>query len=102
MLKDKENKVLYTPTMAKVLENQGYLKEAMEIYSHLLEQMPGHTAFREKVAEIECRLAEKSPSGDQLPALFDEWLTLVLSCRRLKELKKLSSEKKGEFDETDI
>ena len=84
------NKALFTPTMAKVLEGQGYLREAMEIYSHLLEQMPGHTAFREKVIEIERRLAEKSVSDNKLPLLFDEWLALVLSYRRLEELKILS------------
>ena len=95
MLKNKEDKALFTPTMAKVLENQGYLQEAVEIYTHLLEQMPGHTIYRVKVTEIERRLAEKSASGNQLPALFDEWLMLALSCRRLKELKKLGSETRG-------
>ena len=91
MLKDR---TLFTPTMAKVLEGQGYLREAMEIYSHLLEQMPGHTAFREKVTEIESRLAEKSVSDEKLPALFDEWLTLALERRRLEALKKLQAERR--------
>lgn len=100
MLNNKENKVLYTPTMAKVLESQGYLREAMEIYSHLLEQMPGHTAFREKIAEIERRLAEKSVSEDRLPALFDEWLALALGYRRLEELKTLHTGRRRQIDET--
>ena len=88
-----KNKALFTPTMAKVLESQGYLREAMEIYTHLLEQMPGHTAFREKAAEIEGRLAEKSVSNNKLPALFDKWLALALGCRRLEALKMLHSGK---------
>lgn len=100
MLKNKENKVLYTPTMAKVLESQGYLREAMEIYSHLLEQMPGHTAFREKAAEIERCLAEKSVSDDKLPGLFDEWLALALGCRRLEELKMLDLERRRQINES--
>ena len=100
MLNNKENKELFTPTMAKVLETQGYLREAMEIYSHLLEQMPGHTVFRAKVTEIERRLAEKSVSDNQLPVLFDEWLTLALGCRRLEELKRLSLERRRQIDET--
>lgn len=95
-----KNKALFTPTMAKVLESQGYLREAMEIYSHLLEQMPGHTAFREKVAGIERRLAEKSVSDDKLPALFDEWLVLALGCRQLEGLKMLHPERRRQVNET--
>ena len=95
-----KNKALFTPTMAKVLESQGYFQEAMEIYSHLLEQMPGHTVFREKVTKIERRLAEKSVSDNKLSALFDEWLSLALSWRRLEELKGLNPERRGQIDET--
>lgn len=97
-----KNKALFTPTMAKVLESQGYLREAMEIYSHLLEQMPGHTAFLKKVAEIGHRLAEKSVSEDKLPALFDEWLALALGCRRLEGLKMLDPERGRQINETNV
>ena len=95
-----KNKAMYTPTMAKVLESQGYLREAMEIYSYLLEQIPGHPVFREKVAELERRLAENPVSDDKLPALFDEWLALALSYRRLEALKRLSLERRRQIDET--
>lgn len=94
------NKAVFTPTMAKVLESQGYLREAMEIYSHLLEQMPGQIAFREKVAELSRRLYEKPGPDDRLPALFDEWLALVSSYRRLQELKMLHSQRRLQIDET--
>ena len=95
-----KNKTVFTPTMAKVLESQGYLREAMEIYTHLLEQMPGHTAFRRKVEEIQRSLDEKSNSGDKLPALFDEWLALALSHRRLDKLKMLHLKRRPQIDET--
>jgi len=84
------DKALFTPTMAKVLENQGYLREAAQIYSHLLEQMPGHKAYIEKVAEIEDRLKEEAACrDDRLPDLFNEWIILALKHRRLQQLKTL-------------
>jgi hypothetical protein len=83
------DKALFTPTMAKVLEGQGYLREAGQIYAHLLEQMPGHQAFREKAEEIRHRLDKEAADGDRLPALFDEWLTLASEYRRLEQLKEM-------------
>lgn len=80
---------LFTPTMAKVLESQGYFREALRIYSHLLAQMPGHKAFREKVAALERRLEEEAGREDKLPALFDEWLRLASEYRQLIRLKTL-------------
>ncbi len=83
------DKAMFTPTMAKVLENQGYLREAAQIYSHLLGQMPGHKAYREKLEEIERRLTEDAARQDRLPGLIDEWFALALDYRRLKQLKTL-------------
>lgn len=87
---------LFTPTMAKVLENQGYLKEAARIYSHLLEQMPGHKSFRDKVEDLERRMAEEAVREDRLPGLFDEWLNLASEYRQLKRLRALR--RKGQTD----
>lgn len=79
---------LFTPTLAKVLEDQGYLKEALQIYLHLLDEMPGHKAFQDKVMEIRGRLSEEI-AQDRLPALFDEWLMLASEYRRLRRFKAL-------------
>jgi len=87
---------LFTPTMAKVLESQGYLKEAVRIYSHLLEKMPGHKAFQDKVESLRRRLDEEAAREDRLPALFDEWLTLASEYRRLERLRALR--RKGPAD----
>jgi len=75
--------------MATVLERQGYLKEALQIYSHLLAEVPGHKGYQDKVAEIRARLAGEAAREDRLPVLFDEWLTLASEYRRLKQLKAL-------------
>ena len=93
------DKALFTPTMARVLESQGYLKEAAQIYSHLLDQMPGHKVFREKLEEIDRRLTEAAASQDSLPALFDEWLTLSSEYRQLKRLRALQRGGKRSVDE---
>ena len=84
-----DDKTLFTPTMAKVLEDQGYLREAAQIYSHLLEQMPGHKAYRDKVEEIERRLTEEAARQDRLPGLLNEWFELALDYQRLQQLKTL-------------
>jgi hypothetical protein len=80
---------LFTPTVAKVLEDQGYLEEAVRIYSHLLEKMPGHQAYRDKVEALAQRLDEEAPRGDRLPALFEEWISLASEYRQLKLLRAL-------------
>jgi hypothetical protein len=80
---------LFTPTMAKVLESQGYFKEAARIYAHLLEKMPGHKAFRDKVEALQRRLDEEAAREDRLPALFDEWISLASEYRQLKRLRAL-------------
>lgn len=84
-----KNKTLFTPTMAKVLESQGYLSEALQIYSHLLDRIPGHKAFQDKVVEIEARLDQESTSEDKVAVLFDEWLALALGFGKLERLRKL-------------
>jgi hypothetical protein len=80
---------LFTPTMAKVLESQGYLKEAVRIYSHLLEKMPGHKAYRDKVEALQQRLEEETAQEDRLPGLFEEWISLASEYRQLERLKTL-------------
>jgi hypothetical protein len=75
--------------MAKVLESQGYFKEAIRVYSHLLEKMPGHKAFRDKVEALQQRLDEEAAREDRLPALFEEWISLTSEYRQLERLKTL-------------
>lgn len=94
-----KDKALFTPTMAKVLESQGYLKEALQIYAHLLQQMPGHRAFHEKVEEVRRRLDPETTREDRLPALFQEWLNLFSEYRQLERLKALRRRGKHIADE---
>ena len=96
------DKALFTPTMAKVLERQGYLKEAAQIYAHLLDQMPGHKVFRDKLETIQRRLTQEVQEADRedrLSALFDDWLMLASEFRQLKRLKALQASIKHSADE---
>jgi len=84
-----ENEALYTPAVARVLADQGYLAESAKVYSHLLSRIPGHGGFREALKGIEGRLAEEHVTEEELVPLFAEWLTLLSAYGRLSQLTNL-------------
>ena len=83
------DKTHITPTLAKVLANQGHLEEAAEAYAHLLAQTPGHVGFQEALDDVQGQLIERREKGDPLTALFEEWIGLTLTYYRLRRCKKL-------------
>jgi len=86
-MKDRD---FYTPTMAKIFIQQGYLGKAVEIYRYLVKQNPGQKKYRETLSEIEKRLSEKGKRNpSQLVSLMGQWIDLELKYQRLKKLKKL-------------
>jgi hypothetical protein len=82
-----EDDVFYTRTMAKVLEDQGNLKKAAEIYHYLLEREPGNPNLVDALSEIETQLTEIG--SDDLVNLFGRWIDLLLTHNNLEKLKKL-------------
>ncbi len=86
MLKDKAP---MTPTLAKVLANQGHLEEAAEAYGSLLAQTPGHVGFQKALADIQIQLNKRREKGDTLTVLFEEWISVVLTYNHLRRCKKL-------------
>jgi hypothetical protein len=76
--------VFYTRTMAKVYADQGDLKNAEKIYKYLLAQEPGQPDLVEALSEIEKQRVGKSP--DELLALFDQWIGLLLLHRNVQKL----------------
>jgi len=76
--------VFYTRTMAKVYADQGDLKNAEKIYKYLLAQEPGQRDLVEALSEIEKQRVGKSP--DELLALFDQWIGLLLLHRNIQKL----------------
>lgn len=76
--------MFYTRTMAKVYADQGDLKNAEKIYKYLLAQEPGKPDLVEALSEIEKQRVGKSP--DELLALFDQWIGLLLLHRNVQKL----------------
>lgn len=70
--------------MAKVYAEQGDLKNAEKIYKYLLAQEPGQRDLVEALSEIEKQRVGKSP--DELLALFDQWIGLLLLHRNVQKL----------------
>ncbi len=80
---------LCTPTMAGVLEGQGYFEEARRIYSELLEKLPGHPAYRVAVERLEGLLIQRDAAEEPLADLMAQWLTLLIRTQGLKRLRQL-------------
>jgi len=86
-MKDRD---FYTPTMAKIYIQQGYLGKAAEIYRYLMKQNPAEEKYREALSEIERQLSEKAKQHpSQLVSLMSQWIDLELKYQRIKKLKKL-------------
>jgi hypothetical protein len=79
--------MFYTRTMAKVYADQGNLKKAEKIYKHLLASEPGRQDLIEALSEIEKRRLDRFP--DEMTALFNHWIDLLLLNRNFQKLSKL-------------
>jgi hypothetical protein len=79
--------MFYTRTMAKVYADQGNLKKAEKIYKHLLANEPGRQDLIEALSEIEKRRLDRFP--DEMTALFNHWIDLLLLNRNFQKLSKL-------------
>ncbi len=87
--------VIYTATMAKVLEAQGNHLEASRIYRHLLSLEPGRSDYLDALNRIEGRMGR--PSEKELIRLFEKWVDLLLRKGRIdrrEHLKKTAKEDK--------
>lgn len=86
-MKDRD---FYTPTMAKIYIQQGYLGKAAEIYRYLVKQHPTEENYREALTEIERQLSEKPKQPPtRLVSLMTQWIDLELKLQRLQKLRRL-------------
>ena len=81
--------IFYTRTMAKVLGDQGKLRNAAEIYRYLLEREPGNPDLAAALSEIESQLIENG--SDNLVRLFSRWMDLLLTHKNLEKLKRVKN-----------
>ncbi|MBI5062147.1 MAG: hypothetical protein HZB87_01380 [Desulfatitalea sp.] len=68
----------YTPTMARLFAEQGYLRKAAEIYRQLLAHEPQRDDLRQALAALERQLAEQpAPSRKDTEMMLREWAQML-------------------------
>ena len=88
MTDDRQHETL---TMARLLSEQGHWQRAAEICRHLLQTQPGREEVAEALAEAARRAQESSPkTAAELVLLFQEWIDLLFTYKRLRQLRRLS------------
>jgi hypothetical protein len=69
---------LYTPTMANLYAQQGYLRKAAEIYRHLLSGDPRHEIYLSALRRIEEQIAvQEAPSRKEIGLMLREWIDMM-------------------------
>lgn len=76
--------------MASIYARQGYIREAIDIYRHLLKQQPDCREIIEAIAELEagCQIPGSGPLSKVIP-LVSEWIDLLLRYAAIQKLKGL-------------
>lgn len=73
----------YTPALAKLYADQGYLRKAAEIYRHLVRQHANRTDLKEALADIERQIARRpSPARKEIELLLREWKEMLKRTRK--------------------
>jgi hypothetical protein len=76
----------FTPTMARLYTDQGYLRKARQIYQYLVEQEPDRSDLRQDLATVEEKIRQQThPSTKELGLLMRDWADLI---RKQQELKR--------------
>ena len=88
-----------TVELAKVYEDQGYYKEALEIYSFLYKEQTSD-AVKEGLKRMGKKMEEEISDSDftqniskekKISMLFEKWLNLMILEQRLINFKKMKS-----------
>jgi hypothetical protein len=69
-----------TRTMARILAEQGRLKEAFDIYAHLIRKNPERRDILAEIVALKSRLNAPQGNGARdLSALYRQWICLALN-----------------------
>jgi len=79
--------IYHTPTMAKLLADQGKLCEAAEIYRHLIGLDPQKRRYHDALAGVEARL--KAQTGDRVKAALSCWMSILMVHKRYQNLREI-------------
>ncbi len=93
------NKDIKTFELAKVYENQGYYKDAFEIYSFLDKEQTSHE-IQAALKRMEKKMEEESQDSDvkksvskreKISILLEKWLNLMMLKKKLINFKKIKA-----------
>lgn len=87
----RQETIYHTPTMAKVLADQGKLREAAEIYRHLIGINPEKTQYQDALAIVEARL--QAQTGDRIKSALGRWMSLLLVQKRYQYLRRIRQDR---------
>ena len=74
----------HTLSLARLYAVQGHFEQASEIYGRLMADAPGDKALAEEFDTFEkARQHPVSKGSEQLPALFAQWIELLMRARFL-------------------
>lgn len=80
----KNNSLFYTPSVARLCAQQGYLEKSAEIYTFLLDKDPENRDLRQALEDVNTRLSQPDPTKDsgipenRLEALVGTWVSLLV------------------------
>ncbi len=75
----------FTATMAKLYADQGYLRKAVQIYRHLVQQEPEREDLHRDLAALEEKIRQQPhPSAKELGLLMRDWADLIRKQQKLK------------------
>lgn len=85
MANDQPSSRFFSATMARLYADQGYLRKAVRVYRHLLQEAPDRMDLRKELAAVEEEIRMQShPSKKELGLLIRDWATLMRKQRQTK------------------
>ncbi len=86
-----QDAIYHTPTMAKVLAEQGKLREAAEIYRHLIGLNPEESRYHEALAIVEDRL--QAQTGERVKRALSRWMSVMSVQKRYQYLRRIRQDR---------
>lgn len=90
------DKTFFTETMARLLMRQGSHDRAVEIYRYLVEKEPHREDLKKALEDVLAHIPDRSESWEAVSQLVEQWITLMLHYKSLRQLERMSIPGSGE------
>ena len=85
MTSDQPSPQFFSPTMARLYAEQGYLRKAARVYRYLIQETPDRVDLRRELAAVEEEIRlQTHPSKKELGLLIRDWAALMRKHRQSK------------------